>query len=129
MDDMPLKGSAEWLDLLDDVVSDTTGVPLKNIYSRQATRRTATARKLIYYVLAVYLGWGTPQIGKRYNRDHTTVRSALLGAIDWIEFRFKPSMCQSLRRIKVKMMLEEGLVETSETVLSARRAAQKAYRM
>lgn len=75
----------EILDAIDDLCAkayDTTG---DKLHIRKQTEDVAAARRLAYYILAVYRGWALRQIAKRYARDHTTVGYNLNKAVYEIE--------------------------------------------
>ena len=57
--------------------SDYYGIPTDAILGRGRYSEVLRARFSIYYVLRERDGMSTPQIGKRLNRDHSTVLSGL----------------------------------------------------
>lgn len=60
-------------------VADYSGVPAEDILSSDRSAHLVRLRTIIFLALRG-MGWSYPRIAKQFNRDHTTVRHACLGA-------------------------------------------------
>jgi chromosomal replication initiator protein len=56
-----------------EVVARHFGVPVRELRSSSRTARTATPRQIAMYLLRRHCGVSYPEIGRRFNRHHTTV--------------------------------------------------------
>ena len=58
-------------------VAKKYGVAVDDIYGRQRTKPIARARNISIYVIRRVTGLSLPVIGKRFDRDHTTILSSI----------------------------------------------------
>ena len=62
--------------------SEATGLPISRIQGGERSRKIATVRFAIFWVMREYSGLSLPQIGRALgNRDHTTVMHACRRAL------------------------------------------------
>lgn len=56
-----------------DEVSRTTGISVEDIYSRKRTADVSIARKMCFYIIREVTNMSYKNIGKEFDRDHSTV--------------------------------------------------------
>lgn len=72
-------------------VSDITGFTVLELLSRRKEQRLAHARQALYYLACVNTSMSFPEIGRRLNKDHTTILHGFNRAKDRLNdpaFRF-----------------------------------------
>lgn len=93
-----------WTDHIIEGVSDQFGVTEKEMKSKSRTHRIVRARWAAFYFIRKHRGYSMPRIGGIFNKDHSTVVTALqnmerLKSVD-------PEYWASIRKIERTLFVE-----------------------
>jgi chromosomal replication initiation ATPase DnaA len=94
------------IDLIADIVSEETGVPVDKMKSESREKETVNARQIVLYLCRLYTRYTNRTIGRCFNRDHTTVMHSFrtianhIIADDGLVMSYLPT-CESLVKQKL----------------------------
>lgn len=61
------------LETLEEIVTEAAGIDVGDLYSRDRRQRNSDARCAVWFAAYHIFGYSYPFIGRRYNRDHSTI--------------------------------------------------------
>ena len=80
--------------MLEDIISEISGVLVQDIRSRKRDKTYSDARHAVWYVANIEMKYSLKQLARIYQRDHTTVLS---GVRKMVENKFGEQVLESIK--------------------------------
>lgn len=81
--------------MLEDIISEMSGVKVQDIRSRMRDKEYSDARHTVWYIANMHMKYSLKQLSRIYQRDHTTILS---GVRKMDQNKFGEQVLESVRK-------------------------------